>query len=90
ALLRLQRPASGGMLQLRLAAPHLGDAGAPATVCLANKCQTFAVARSWRTYTLPLPPAPANAPIEIRSPTFGGGDGRTLGLLIDQANVRGP
>ena len=90
ALLRLAMPPDGGLLRLRLAAPHPGDHSAAATICVATRCETIALARTWRTYTLLLPAAPAHAPLEIRSPTFDGGNGRTLGVLIDTASIRVP
>ncbi len=89
ALLRLHSdsPNQPAMLRLRLAAPHPDDQPARATICAASRCQKLTVSRTWRVYTLVVAP-PNNTPIEIRSETFDGGDERTLGVLVDWAEVR--
>lgn len=93
-LLRLALPAadtdSPAIVRLRLAAPHPGSQSVPAHLCAGGRCQAFPVQRTWRTYSLLLPPPTASAGavvVELRSPVFSAPDGRQLGLLVDWAAV---
>lgn len=87
ALVRLQSFERPSVLRLRLAAPHPGEQDATAEVCVASRCQRLDLARTWRTYTVVLPPNPTGMPIEIRSPTFNGGE-RKLGVLIHSMRIQ--
>jgi tetratricopeptide (TPR) repeat protein len=78
-----------GLLTLRLAAPHPNEENVSAEICVGERCQRLTVGRTWRIFQLALPPGtPANSQIELRSPTFTAPDGRTLGLLVDWAELR--
>lgn len=83
ALLRLSAGAGPVRLRIRMAAPHPTGAVA-ATVCRGATCQEVSLDPTWRVYTLFFPAS--SDMVEIRSPTFQGGD-RTLGVLLDWADL---
>lgn len=79
------------MLGLRVAAPHPTPQPVPMQICVAGQCQQVLLQQDWQQVLVALPDAPPDAtgsvPITLRSPTFAAPDGRTLGVLLDQARM---
>ncbi len=75
------------LVTLRAAAPRPGGAPIALELCAAGACQTVSLGPGWRTVRVLLPAT--MAPLELRSPTFFGPDGRELGVLVDWARVKG-
>lgn len=74
-----------GVLVLRLAAPRPDGEAVSLQVCAAGSCQSVPLESGWRTYRIQLPPSEASEQIiELKSSTFLGPDGRTLGVIIDE------
>jgi hypothetical protein len=97
ARLRLAPPAEVGTLRLRLASGRPDGAAVMTEVLIDGRpAGSFSVGPAWQTVEIPLSQPGGPLEVELRTPTFAprafdraSPDGRTLGVMLDSAEIVG-
>jgi hypothetical protein len=77
------------LVRLRLAGLRPDGAPAMARICARDQCWDVQITATWRNYTVGFDTA-GGVPliVELRSDTFDAADGRRLGVLVDEAELK--